>query len=401
MSIYPFSRRSPAPALDKRINSCDNSRHYFDDIRERELSNGGEMSSKPLVSCIVIFLNEERFIREAIDSVFAQTCDDWELLLVDDGSTDGSTQIALQYAEQYPAKVRYLEHPGHQNRGASAARNLGLGNAKGEYIAFLDADDVWVPHKLQQQVMILKSHPEATVLYGNTRYWNSWTGNPKDEQRDRVPELVVQSDTLIKPPTHLVLSYPLGKGAAPSLSNLMLRREVIERTGGFEESFKRVYTDQAFLSKVYLKEPVFVAAESEYWDKYRRHPDSCVTVMHKTGQYFSVRQQYLNWLEEYLSKQGFEGPEVWKLLREAQLKTSNGHLQARNKQLTEIHGKQLKELEGALEEERQKVRRLRRRNRRLTLAVQNRDQQLQNIRASRIWGLLQRVDYIKAKLLRR
>lgn len=365
------------------------------------------MSSKPLVSCIIIFLNEERFIREAIDSVFAQTYDDWELLLVDDGSTDGSTQIALQYAEQYPAKVRYLEHPGHQNLGSSAARNLGLSNAKGEYIAFLDADDVWVPHKLQQQLMILKSHPEATVLYGNTRYWHSWTENPEDGQRDLVPELVVQSDTLFKPPTLLVLSYPLGRGTAPSLSNLMLRREVVERTGGFEESFKRVYTDQAFLSKVYLKEPVFVAAESEYWDKYRQHPDSCCAElgaqvgMQRTGQYFSVRQQYLNWLEEYLSKQSFEDPEVWKLLREAQLKTRNGHLKAHNKQLKEIHGKQLKELEGALEEERQKVRRLRRRNRRLALAVQNRDQQLQNIRASRIYGLLQRVAYTKAKLLRR
>src|ERR687889_2435319 len=96
------------------------------------------MSSKPLVSSIIIFLNRERFIQEAIESVFAQTYDNWELLLVDDGSTDGSTQIALRYAERYPEKVRYLEHPGHQNSGMSASRNLGIRYAKGEYIAFLD-----------------------------------------------------------------------------------------------------------------------------------------------------------------------------------------------------------------------------------------------------------------------
>src|SRR5919198_1004258 len=110
-----------------------------------------EINDGPLVSAIIIFLNAERFIQEAIESVFAQTYDAWELLLVDDGSTDGSTAIARRYAEQHPGKVRYLEHNGHQNRGKSASRNLAIRNCTGEYIAFLDADDVWLPRKLEQQ----------------------------------------------------------------------------------------------------------------------------------------------------------------------------------------------------------------------------------------------------------
>src|SRR5215207_5031419 len=114
------------------------------------LSNG-EMSTKPLVSVIVVFLNAEKFIEEALESVLAQTYDNWELLLVDDGSTDSSTEIALRYANRYSGRVRYVEHPWHQNRGASASRNLGIRHAKGEYIAFLDADDVWLAHKLEQQ----------------------------------------------------------------------------------------------------------------------------------------------------------------------------------------------------------------------------------------------------------
>src|SRR5215218_6539451 len=101
------------------------------------MSSSGKTS---LVSIVTNFLDAERFIQETIKSVFAQTYENWELLLVDDGSTDGSTQIALQYSKQYPEKVRYLEHPGHQNRGASASRNLGMVHARGEYIAFLDAD---------------------------------------------------------------------------------------------------------------------------------------------------------------------------------------------------------------------------------------------------------------------
>src|SRR5215207_7546630 len=136
------------------------------------------MNSRPLVSSIIIFLNEERFIEEAIESVFAQTYDNWELLLVDDGSTDGSTQHALQYAERYPGKVRYLEHPGHQNRGMTVSRNLGVDHAEGEYIALLDADDVWLEHKLEQQVAIMNSHPEVGMVYGNQQYWYSWTGDP-------------------------------------------------------------------------------------------------------------------------------------------------------------------------------------------------------------------------------
>jgi glycosyltransferase involved in cell wall biosynthesis len=100
------------------------------------------IGNKSLISVIIIFLNSEEFIQEAIESVFAQTYNNWELLLVDDGSTDGSTNIALQYAEQHGERVRYLEHNNRQNRGMSASRNLGIREAKGEYIAFLDADDV-------------------------------------------------------------------------------------------------------------------------------------------------------------------------------------------------------------------------------------------------------------------
>jgi glycosyltransferase involved in cell wall biosynthesis len=138
------------------------------------------MNGKPLVSAITIFLNCEKYIEEAIESVFAQTYDNWELLLVDDGSTDNSTAIALRYAQEYPHKVRYLEHPDHENRGMSATRNLGIRNAKGEYIAFLDADDVWFPQKLEQQVATMHSQPEAEIVFGPTQYWYSWTSNPLD-----------------------------------------------------------------------------------------------------------------------------------------------------------------------------------------------------------------------------
>jgi glycosyltransferase involved in cell wall biosynthesis len=127
-----------------------------------------------LVSVIVPFFNSERFIQETIASVFAQTYDRWELLLVDDGSTDRSQTIAKNFEREYPDRIRYLHHADRQNRGCSASRNLGIDNARGEYIAFLDADDVWLPDKLSRQVDILESQPAAAMVYGKYLVWHNF-----------------------------------------------------------------------------------------------------------------------------------------------------------------------------------------------------------------------------------
>jgi glycosyltransferase involved in cell wall biosynthesis/SAM-dependent methyltransferase len=307
------------------VKTCE---HIFHDRLLKLLASGRQTSNtsavtdesrgKPLVSVIIIFLNGEDFIEEAIESVLLQTYDNLELLLVDDGSTDGSTEIALRYAEQHPGRVRYLEHKGHQNLGMSATRNLGIRNAGGEYIAFLDADDLWLPHKLERQVSILESHPEAAMVYGANEYWHSWTGKPEDLDRDQVPNLGIEPDRVYEPPALSTLLYPLGKGTAPCPSDLLMRREMIERVGGFEEEFRgnnQLYEDQAFLAKVYLNESVFVS--SECWDRYRIHPDSCVSVVTGAGQYQSVRQHFLRWLETYISRQGINDTGVRRALDEA------------------------------------------------------------------------------------
>ena len=114
------------------------------------------MTVEPRVSVIMPFLDSARFIAESVESVRAQTYQAWELLLCDDGSSDASTEIARRFAAADPERIRWAEHEGHANRGASAARNLGLSLARGDYVAFLDADDVWLPRKLEEQVALLK-----------------------------------------------------------------------------------------------------------------------------------------------------------------------------------------------------------------------------------------------------
>ncbi|MEA5567037.1 glycosyltransferase family 2 protein [Anabaena sp. UHCC 0399] len=280
------------------------------------------MTSKPLISCIIIFFNAgEKFFVEAIESIFAQTYENWELLLVDDGSTDGSSEIAIGYTQKYPEKVRYLEHEGHQNRGMSATRNLGIRHAKGEYITFLDADDIWIPNTLEEQAAILDSHPEAAMVYGPIQWWYSWTGNPQDMRHDffdtpivSMEDSRVQINTLIQPPTLFLLLLQIKIG----ISGMLVRRQVIEKVAGFEEIFRGLYEDQVFCTKVCLQFPVFVASQS--WYKYRQHPSSCCqAAVEQKGKEYAARFTFLNWVRQYLVEQGIKDSKVWRVFRKERL----------------------------------------------------------------------------------
>ena len=261
------------------------------------------MPVAPVVSVITPFFNAGRFVREAVDSVLAQTYHNWELLLVDDGSTDEGAARVHEYVHRHPDRIRCLEHPGHANRGATVSRNLAVRQSRGKYLAFLDADDVWLPHKLDAQVAILEDHDEAVMVFGRPLYWRSWTSGA--DAKDTTPELWVDANSVVHPPHMLSVSYPLGPGGAPCPSDLLVRRECVEAAGGFEESFTGIYQlfeDQAFLAKVYLVGSVFVADAT--WTKYRLHDDSCVAVVKRLGQDRHVRRHYLRWLEQYLRSVG-------------------------------------------------------------------------------------------------
>ena len=276
----------------------------------------------PLVSVVMIFLNAGPFIREAIASVFAQTYDGWELLLVDDGSTDESTAEALRHAKQYPQKVRYLEHEDHQNQGMSASRNLGVRNAKGDYIAFLDADDIWLPQKLQHQVAILNSQGEAAMVYGPTQWWYSWTANQEDQKHDYVHTLGLNPNRLVQPP-ELLQHIVEDETISPCTCSVLVRYDAFEKVGGFEESFKGLYEDQVFFAKLCSQLPVYVTDECLAY--YRQHPDSNCSVMEKTGQAETARQVFVDWLSDYLSRQDIKDIRVSRALQRKQQSHSQAY----------------------------------------------------------------------------
>lgn len=255
-------------------------------------------SERPRVSVIIIFLNAERFIEEAIASVLAQSYADLELILVDDGSAEACESLAKSYAERFSPFIRYACHAGHVNRGMSASRNLGLSQARGEFVAFIDADDVWAPNKLGEQLAIMEAHPQLGMVCGAVRYWCSWDGGP-----DTVVPTGHAQDRVVEPPEATLELYPLGRAAAPCPSDLLLRLAAVERVGGFEEHFtgaNQMYEDQGFLSKLYLSSPCYFS--SRVWLSYRQHAESCVSEVTRSGRYHDVRHYFLTWFTEYLAQ---------------------------------------------------------------------------------------------------
>jgi glycosyltransferase involved in cell wall biosynthesis len=269
------------------------------------------MPDQPLVSVITAVYNGEKFLAEAIAGVLAQTYDHWEYWLVNDGSSDGTTAIARQAAAGNPDRIHYLEHPGFQNRGLCASRNLALANARGKYIAILDADDLWFPHKLAEQVALAQQFPQAALIYGRSEYWLDWSGDPEDMGTNHIPELA-PGDRLYQPPELMKITYPLGQLGSPPPSDMLIDREMFCKLGGFEEPFDRyqaTFEDQAFLAKIYLSSPVYVA--SRCWDRYRIHPDSLGAVGLRTGQLDVARRIYFDWLRDYLLSHNVSDPAIW------------------------------------------------------------------------------------------
>jgi len=114
-----------------------------------------------LVSIITPIYNGERFLSETIESVLRQTYSDWEMIIINDGSRDRSEAIARSYAEK-ESRIRVLVQ---ENKGSAAARNNGIRQARGRYIALLDADDLWEPWFLEHQIKLMKEH-SCQLVYG-------------------------------------------------------------------------------------------------------------------------------------------------------------------------------------------------------------------------------------------
>ncbi len=174
----------------------------------------GEIRS-PKVSVIIPTYNHGRFIGEALESVLAQRYQDFEVIVVDDGSTDGTRALVAAYAP----RIRYHFQP---HAGAASARNTGLRMSSAPYVAFLDSDDTWAPEKLALQVVYLDAHPQFGAVFTSYLVTDE-EGKPLGVEPRRFP--YTQS------PFENLLIWPYG-----SMHVAVVRRACLERVGGFDET---------------------------------------------------------------------------------------------------------------------------------------------------------------------
>jgi glycosyltransferase involved in cell wall biosynthesis len=223
----------------------------------------------PEVTGIIVVMDGEAYIREAIDSILGQVGVDIELVVVDDGSTDRTMAIVGEYVAARPDRVRLITHPGGENRGIAASRNLGLSVARGSFIAFLDADDIWMPGKTAEQLAVFRQHPEVGLVYGRTLLWHSWT--PQATREDYYVPLGVEPDRVHQPPL-LFTVLVANRHQSPTVCNAIMRRTLFDRVGAFDPRFRGMFEDATFFTKALATVPVYVSDRT--WAKYRQHPAS-------------------------------------------------------------------------------------------------------------------------------
>ena len=250
------------------------------------------------VSIVTPFLDAEDFLADAVESVLVQSHEDWELLLVDDGSSDGSLDVAHALASRDKVRIRIVPAD-PARRGAAAARNRGIAVARGALVAFLDADDVYAPGKLANDVEALATDNSAACVYGASRWWHD--GVPG---RDWTERLGVAVDRTYSPPLLFVRILMEERGDIPCTCGVMVRKSALDAVGGFEESFA-LYEDQSLWAKLFLAYPTRVRSGCDA--RYRQHAGSTSMRATHRGDYdrfrpHRARVAWLEWLKAYASR---------------------------------------------------------------------------------------------------
>ena len=246
----------------------------------------------PKVSIIMNCLNGEQYLKQAMDSVFKQTYDDWEVIFFDNASTDNSAAIAKSYGE----RVRYFKSQTTYPLGK--ARNLAINETKGEFIAFLDCDDIWLPQKLEKQVALLKKDSEVALVFSDMMIFDGskdiyqYLGGHKAQRGNIFRELLV--------------NYFIG------IVSVVIRKSAVHDIGWFDERFENIEDMDLFLRIAYLfkldyvDEPLVkwrLHEKSQTFKKYGLFADEWDLLLEKLiGLYPGFKENYAKEIRGYASK---------------------------------------------------------------------------------------------------
>jgi len=210
------------------------------------------MTTSQRISAIITAYNSALFLSDAIESVLNQSHPVDEILVVDDGSNDETSAIAAKYADK---GVRYIYQ---DNQGPGSARNLGLKNTRGELVAFLDADDIWLENKISQQIDYMETHPDVGVVSGQKIWWKITEGDSKWIEHFGISHSRLKREIVVKN----VVGNP---------SMALIRRSVIEEAGNYNQNLRwgqdwEIWIRMSNYTQFgFLKDPIII---------YRAHSDN-------------------------------------------------------------------------------------------------------------------------------
>jgi glycosyltransferase involved in cell wall biosynthesis len=367
----------------------------------------------PLVSVVIPCYNQAHFLGEAIESVLAQTYKNFEIVVVDDGSTDNTSEVASRYDG-----VRLIRQ---ENRGLAEARNTGIGHSEGEYLVFLDADDRLLPEALQAGLECFASHPECAFVFGHFRYIREDGSllrepTPPHDQGDHyiqllsgpyigVPAIGIYRrfifttvglfDSSLNATADYDLYFRITKDFPAHRHNVLVAeyRQHGENMTGNAGTMLGGAIDALRKQKGYAKK------DKRYWEAYK-------TGIRAWQSWYGIplAGQVRRWVKEGERREALRG--AWTLLRYypggLPLVVNRRYWSARELEVRDrkLRGRarRIRELTAALKKERAKVRELEERSRRSELRARSLKQELQEIQDSETWKLLQKLSHLRAKV---
>ncbi len=209
------------------------------------------MNNRPLISVIIPTYNYGCFIPDALDAIMTQTYTNWEVLVIDDGSGDNTKQVVEEYAAR-DSRIHYIWQ---KNAGPSAARNKGIELMKGEYVQFLDPDDLFEKRKFEVQLNVFHNNPEADIVYSKLRYFTERPFDPDDRkysfwgvEKEWMP--LYQGRGLTFLPKALM-------GNFTHFSGMLFHKRIIEKAGRFDE-INNAPSDYTYILQCVIKDGFFV-----------------------------------------------------------------------------------------------------------------------------------------------
>jgi len=248
----------------------------------------------PKISIITPLYNGLKTLEETADSVFIQDFKDWEWIFFDDGSKDGTQELAKKYEKEFPGRIFYYEHSQNRNYGTAYTRNRAVEKSKGEIISFIDQDDIWFKNRLSSQLKLLDKSDDCAMIWGPCLYWYK-------EREFKQPVGYRGSGLrtgLYQPPEFIEIFLSDLRGT-PLPGASLVKRKCFDAVKGYDESIKGSEDITLWLK---LANVFTIYYEDEILVKYRRHQDSTLSVARGSGEMDKWDLDFYKWVINFLKR---------------------------------------------------------------------------------------------------